>query len=125
MLLIGSYQVKSPTALPPLVAWLHLGQTEVLVDFQALLAGVAADKLDRRVRQAQCRQPRQHLMPEQVGVDAFGDAGCVYSWTICCTPRLLYGRDDFRTGKCSPGSLPGTLLAPSGMIPGTGCSGPC
>jgi len=48
----------------------------VLADFQALFAGAAADELDLGVGQTLGRQPRQHLMPEQMQVDVLRDAGC-------------------------------------------------
>jgi len=57
-----------------LIAWLHGRQAEVLVDFQALLAGMAGDQMNLGIRQALSRQPRQHLVTEQVRVDG-GSAG--------------------------------------------------
>jgi hypothetical protein len=44
-------------------------QTQVLVDFQALLALVSGDELNLRVRDAVRGQPREHLVPEQMRVN--------------------------------------------------------
>lgn len=43
----------------------------MLVHFQRLLGGVAANELDLGVGQSLGGEPSQHLVPEQVRVDAF------------------------------------------------------
>jgi hypothetical protein len=55
---------------------LHFGQRQVLVHLQALLAGVAADELNLRIRQSLSGQSSEHLVPEQVWVNAIRQVGC-------------------------------------------------
>jgi hypothetical protein len=57
-----------------LISSFHLGERQVLINLQALLAGVPTDELDLCVRQPLCRQPGEHLVPEQMGMDALWQA---------------------------------------------------
>jgi hypothetical protein len=43
-------------------------------DLQALPAAMATDELDGRVRHPLRGEPRQHLVPEQMGMNPLGDA---------------------------------------------------